>query len=617
MKYLIFLFSFVLFLAAEDLDDLLNEYTYNSDLSKKTKLESGGTVTIYTRKDLETMQARSLKDLLKSHPIIRYRENRYGISDMNYRGGNELFISSNIKIYIDNQELTSAGVGSGFVLANNIGLNAIDHVEIYSQSPSYEFSTEPTALLIKLYSKVASRDRGGKAEISAGSRGHNQESIFYADEYENFSYVASLSRLDNKKRIYSSYNIPIQRNSSSYNFFGTLYSDKHKLQLMAGKSKPDLSLGTSLSGTNQTSDGEFNYLHISYETSYFDNIFLSAAYQQNQIISDFRESSINITNPYQALKTDTDEKIFTTELKYNLETKNNRIIIGSKLRFKKFELDEYKLNYVDIPTLGYNKQNTYSIFAENRYSISDNSILNFAAQYSYIDNNSYVEDDDLLQLHLSFTYLYDKFVFKTFAYRVESLVEPYIYSGFLKQPTLNSKILNAISEEVKYDFGNSDIKLLFTYGEIHDLFINSSNSAFLKNSNEDVKSISSYVEYTYNFDINNKIISNISYEKRVELDEKNISGFIRSLNVFGKFEVFNEVIYNYTNLNHKDYYDYSAGIKYHYNQNLSLSIKGENIFDKAYEDTYSRINPTTGIQDDPIKISPIEQKVYFTLEYLF
>jgi len=620
MKFSILLLSLTLLLPAQDLDNLLDTYTHNSDLSEKTKLESGGSVIIFTRKDIETMQARTLKDLLKSHPILRYKESRYSIADMQNRGGDNIFVSSNVRVYIDNQEFTSAISGSGFPLAGNFSLDPIDHVEIYSQSPSYEFSTEPTYLLIKMYSKLASRDRGGKVTLSAGSRGFSQDSAFYADEFEDFAYVASVTYLNDRKKSYSNYTVPVKRDTESVSFFGSLYSDTQKLQVMAGKSNRNTSLGTSPTGTNAVSIGDYNYFHAGYENTFFENLFLSLVYQNSELGGESVESFLPPLPllPIVSIKNNLEEEVLTAELKYKLESDDNRLIIGTKLRFKSFDITDYKVNGIYFPTPDYDSQNTYALFAEERYSISDHNILNLALQYSHVDNNKF-DDANLYQARLSHTYVYDDAVFKSFIYRIESLVEPYVYLRVTQQDSLNPQVLNAVGEEFKYHFSKSDLKILFTYGTIKDMLVENPNPYLsdFQNYDDNVRSIDSYLEYTYHFNINNKLTTNVSYAKLIEFDQKNIAAFVRSLNILGKFEIFNEVVYNYYNLNRQDFYDYSAGVKYHYSKALSLSVKGENIFDQGYEDFYNRINPATGLPDSDVSISPIEQRAYFTLEYLF
>jgi iron complex outermembrane receptor protein len=546
--------------------------------------------------------------------VARYKESRAGISDMQYGGGTAMFSSSNTRIYIDNQELNSATFGSGFVSANNLSLSFVDHVEIYTRAPSYEFSTEPTYILIKLYSKVAQRDRGTKVDLSLGSRGFNQESIFYADELKDYSYVASVTRLNDERKSYSSHDIPIKRDSDGYTIFASLYNKEHKLQLMAGKADMDTAIARSPRATYDISTGYYDYLNVGYETSYFDNILFSTAYQHTDISGKNREKAGYDVYVGSELDFDRSESVLTTELKQTVETDKNRLITGVKFRHKSFTINEAKVDGFSLAPSAYDMQNIYSVFAEERYSISDYNILSISAQYSRVDNNGDINDADLFQLRLNHTYLYDEFVFKSSAYRIESLVEPYIYLDFPTAGSLKPQLLKALSEEIKYSYANGEFRFVITCTYFNDKFIQSNSGGFINNTKE-IKHISGFLEHTYAFDINNKITSNISH---VNVDEvKNTAAFIRVLNTVGKFDIFNEIIYDHSNINHNNYYDYSAGVKYHHDKNLIFSIKGENIFDKAYEESYFRIDPDTLIAEEPIMISPIEQRFFFTVEYLF
>ncbi|QOY55739.1 TonB-dependent receptor plug domain-containing protein [Candidatus Sulfurimonas marisnigri] len=622
MKLIFLLLLAVGLLHSEELGDLLGTYTHNSDLSNKTKLESGGAVTIFTRKDLDIMQAHSLKDILKSHPIVRYKESRGGIADMFYRGSSAFFSSSTIRLYIDNQELVSSTFGSGFTAANSIDLDFIDHVEIYTRSPSYEFSTEPTYILIKLYSKTAERDSGGKLNLNYGSRGFNQESAYYADELKDYSYVAYVSRSDDKRKKYFSHNIPIKRDSETYSLFSSIHSKNNKLQVMAGTSDLDTSIARSPLATYDISTGHYDYFNIGYETTYFKNLCISVNHQYTHISGKNKEAA-GFESPYSPeLDFDREEGVSTAEIKYTGESEYNRLIIGAKLRYKTFEMIEAKVDGVLSSKDDYNRQAVSTIFLEDRHSISNNNIISIAAQYALVNNNGGIENEDLFQFRINHTYIHDNFIFKSFAYRVESLVEPYIYVDFpfTKRP-LDNQVLNAISEEIKYINGKNEIELVATYGVTKNLFVQppfvvNPTGAFT-NSKENVKNISAFLEYTYNFDIDNKLVSNVSYADIRNFNNKSIAAFVRSLNRVGKFDIFNEVIFNRNNIDDTNHYDYSAGIKYSYTNDLIISLKGENIFNKGYEDSYYRVDPNTFLQEEPINISPVEQRFFVSMEYMF
>lgn len=615
--FLLILMAFGM-LYAEELDDLLDVYTHNSDLSEKTRLENGGSVIVFTRQDLEVMQARNLKDLLKSNPFHRYTESRLGLPDLLYSRDMAHFRSSKIRVYIDNQEITYSTYGSGFITAGDIDLDFVDHVEIYSQSPSYEFSTEPTHILIKLYSKVAERDRGGALRLSYGSRGFNEEFASYAQELEELSYYAMVYRKDDRTASYESHGVPVKRDEERMGLFATLYDKYQKLQVIVDKSDPSLSINTSPRATYAVSEANIEHLQVGYENTYFDDLFFSIVYQEADVKGHQKEAAGFESPLSPEVEYDRHEHALTAEMRYDLQNDDNRLIVGAKLRDKHFVLESVKIDGVQIPAPEFDRQDVFTIFGEERYDLADNSIINIAAQYADVKNNGGIDDVGLWQFRLSHTFLYEELVFKTFAYHHESMVEPFFYTDFPTIGSLDPMVMNAFSEEIKYQHDKSALKYLFVYRTVEDMTKQNASGGFV-NTDGKLKGIATYLEYTYDFDIDNKIVANASFKHsyNIPVSHSETGAFIRSLNRIGKYDVFNELIYDHHHETDKDYYDYSAGVKYHYDSDLTLSIKGENIFNTGYEESYPRFDPNTRTQETPLLIAPIEQRFYATVEYLF
>jgi len=114
------------------MDALLDTFRKNSDLSKKTRLENAGNVTIITHEELERMQARNLRDVMKSLPMLNYSENRWALSDPLYVATHVMPFNSNaIRIYIDNKEVSTASYGSGLYYLGNIDLGFVDHISTH------------------------------------------------------------------------------------------------------------------------------------------------------------------------------------------------------------------------------------------------------------------------------------------------------------------------------------------------------------------------------------------------------------------------------------------------------------------------------------------------------
>ena len=279
------------FLYADDLNELLDVYAQNSDLSEKTKSENSGILTIFSRKDLEISQARNLKDILKSIPTVGYNESRYGFVDSLYTGSASPFNSGRIRVFIDEYEVTSGIYSSGLAVLGDIDIGFVDHIEVYTHSPSFEYSSEPAYVLIKLYSKEAERDVGGKVELSYGSRNYNQESLFYAQETKNFSYFTYLSRLDDRRKIYGTKENPLNRNLERYHLFASLYTTEHKLQLTAIKGRKNTFIGLSQDATPSISYMQYGYLFLGYSYHYENKLKLNISAEKTKHHSHMQDSS--------------------------------------------------------------------------------------------------------------------------------------------------------------------------------------------------------------------------------------------------------------------------------------------------------------------------------------
>ena len=104
-----YLYLYVLFLIlsvsayAQDIDDLLTQYKEASELSHKTKDEAAGNLIVYTRDDLERMQANTLKDIIKSLRFFQYAENRMGQPDM-LNQDPITYYSKGVRLYLNDNE---------------------------------------------------------------------------------------------------------------------------------------------------------------------------------------------------------------------------------------------------------------------------------------------------------------------------------------------------------------------------------------------------------------------------------------------------------------------------------------------------------------------------------
>ena len=606
----------------ESIDELLDTFVHNSDLSKKTRLENAGNVIIITRKELDRMQARNLKDVMKSLPTLNYSENRWAIPDPGYNRQELPFNSNAIRVYINDQEVSTASYGSGFFHVGDIDIGFVDHIEVYALNPSFEHSTEPARHLIKLYSKVPQRDKGKKVEVSIGSKGFNQESFQYSDIIDDVSIFAYVSRLDDQKKDYESLGYPLSRDIERYHLFSAFSTKGHYLQLQAIKSNKDMFMGLSPDGRTETAENESDYFHIGYENRTIENLKFSLVWENGTSKNQF-------DNLHEELKLTTGDDILTADLQYKWDSfDNNELIFGAKYRYKHFTMDKLEYMGMDLPRVDYDTQMISSLYFEDYYTLSENWLLSLGAQYSHVYNNAEVENQDVWMARFGSIYTDENWVYKTFLHQSEFLIEPYLYTVAITsvQPSINPEKTTNITQEIQYQNDAHKLRTVMGYSYLEDM--RDTRSSTIYNDKDSRSILFAYMEYSYQFDTYNSFASNVSYRHNRNFEEDGsfdeYKAMIRFLNRFEgyeKFDFFNELIYNRNSFTSKNFFDYSAGVKYRHSDTLTFSLKGENIFDNARELYYERVtyDPVNDkwLKLEPLYASPIDQRIYFTLEYLF
>jgi hypothetical protein len=147
------------------------------------------------------------------------------------------------------------------------------------------------------------------------------------------------------------------------------------------------------------------------------------------------------------------------------------------------------------------------------------------------------------------------------------------------------------------------------------------NRGLLDNYNKKSSFKSILTRWTHQYNDYDKFFVTMAMLKRDNIpiikhkEEKRV--VLRNINTYAKFDIFNELLYARDSINKKSYYDYSAGVKYHHSNDLIISLKGENLLNKAPVMKYGRINPTTFQKESPLEVAPIDRKITVEFEYLF
>jgi hypothetical protein len=67
----------------------------------------------------------------------------------------------------------------------------------------------------------------------------------------------------------------------------------------------------------------------------------------------------------------------------------------------------------------------------------------------------------------------------------------------------------------------------------------------------------------------------------------------------------------------KNYFDLTSSVSWNIDADLTLTLKGDNLLNKAKKSELFRIDPVRGIPLRPLKVSPIDQRITIELEYMF
>lgn len=621
-------------LSAEEtnIDALLGKIEKKTDLSSKTKLENGGISTIYTREDLRKMQAKTLKDILKSLSPIGYKENRYGLSDPYFMGTTHPFVSSSIRIFMDDQELSTGLYGSGMITYGNIELNFIDHVEIYTGNPTYEFSTEPTYILIKLYSKKAQKDAGSKVSAQVGNFGDSLFSIYNTGEFDKgWSYFAYASQNNDKREKYTSHSTELSRDTQTTHVFASIYDDKNKILIDAGKVAKDSFIDKSLDATPQDATIKYDSLHIGYNGEH-KNLSYLLSYDYLHTKTNFSDdvtplAQRNYMFPLASVNTVSKSYVISSELKYSYTTETNKFISGLKYRFKGFKYDTYELNGFNVPRTGNTKQTIATAFVENQYSLQKNSIITTGVSASQVHNNNSVQDyDNLLMYRVGHTYTTQNFVFKSIYSHVELTLDPYLVNSlFIVPGKKDITKQNLFLEDIIYQKESNKYELILSLLRTKNQLVPNINSGLLENYKKTIEVKSALFKWTYEYrqfdklyiDAEYNTIDNIPGGYSVKNSMRQYKATVRNLNTYKKFDFFNELLYFRDTIQKENFYDYSAGVVYHANEDLSVSLKATNILNRAQTTSYYRVDPNTFQPEAPLQISPIDRHIMLSMEYLF
>ena len=463
MKALLFLLILISISYGESIDSLLDEYAQESELSKKTKDESAGNLIVYTRDDLERMQVETLKDILKSFRFFPYAENRTAHPD-NLSQDPLSYASKNVRIYLNETELLTSITGSGFFLFGDMEMDFIDHVEIYEGFPSFDFGVEPAVIVIRLYSKTAQHDEGGRVKATIDNKGSNKQNVYYTDKTDDISYFIYANHTDKQQDTYEHQNETLGRDKETNRFYGSLSTEDHRVEFHAMQQKGDALLGSIIGLIPKDSHIDMSFLNLSTNSKFFnDSLILNLSYNYTE--SDFDYDYNPLTSGISSTEYTLLEETFTSSLKKEWELDSNTITVGAQYRYKDFDSGSAK---------DYNEA-VYSAFIEDLISLNDKNVLTLSAMQQLYKRSQNHKDEDALQLRLGYIYSDKEWVSKTFISSQEFIPGPYLVLATDRE--LKPETYNSIIQEISYQTAKTTSKIILFYSSSKDMPIMAINSS--------------------------------------------------------------------------------------------------------------------------------------------
>jgi len=613
----------------ENLNLLLNKYEYEAELSKITKKEEAGVLDIYTSHDLQMMQIKTLEDLLRILPGFHYTRQYDNLTVLQKPSISSRQLSS-VRLYVNDHDLSSNSFGSSFLIWGKLPLEYIDHIEVYKGAASVEFGNETSTVIIKMYTKSPQREEGSKIRLYGDNYGSKNVDAYIASKNDSFSYFAYANTNAIKRRSYTNeFNgkeYALDSGITGNNIYANIKYEDWFAELGSYTKKGDNFLGLGIYATPSGGDVDsaHSYLHLT--KTFSSNIKLQLSYDNVHFQREYKdENGIYLGNGgvVQNYNVGFDDNLIAATLEKKFIYEKHMLLLGSFVKKENFSEDgefiEPISNYYYKSSYS-NTQYFYSLYGEYSYDYDPNTRFIASVKEDYIKYRKYIPSTQEFTAKLGLIKHIGRLQIKAFLTKTYAPLAYYQLYTPDNVPFYSNKEL----KNMHINIGS----LVFLYKKQYDLF----KFVVAKNQVEDaiyfdpvyakgyVNSSKvmdyNYFEFSYqhNFDLKNKIVTTFYYgdKKTTSYESPKFTALVQLFSHYDKYDFYSEVLYNsaysYANIDCDPSYDVTSSLKYHYSKDLSLGIRGENIFGTGYKQVYDGYDSAISVTD---------RKVWFNMEYLF
>jgi len=609
------LLLFATFVEAASVEELMDDYTDKNVLSKKTIDANKGHMFLFSRDRLEKMHAKTLKDVLKLSPVLNYRENRFALPDPLSTGSIEPFKSNFMRLYIDGVEITQGWMGSGVMLYGDVNIDFADHIELYLMTTSFENSVEPAYMTIFIYSKDPKRDSGGKINLALENEGGNSQSITYGEVKEDYSYMLNYSHTKTKReKVANGTAQPLSRDYERSQLFGYIKSEDQIFHLQVMKKETDSLAGLSWDATPLTSQIDYMNVHMDYGLQLSEFWKVQFAYdwlEMDSVQADELPLIFFVPSFANPLHANYKNSTYSGELTYKNTLGNHRITTGLKGRIK--HLDSFTVKGKGKVPTAFDEENVLSLFFQDQYMLTDRQLLTFGINYGRYIRNGPVEDDDLIQLRLGYIYSGDEWSYKAYLSRTMFTLDP--YSRYLNElAPADPQVTSGFTHEIAYATDNNYFRLIMMAMEDED-------GVVLSIGPDNTKYYFTMLNDEYTFDNDNKISLQLFYgyyEDIFQYDHmEGYGGYLSFINSYESLDFYNNIVWQKYSIDNVNSFEWTSSISWEATQNLTLTLKGENLLNKAEKSDIIRINPLLGTLSSPLSYQLTDRRILLELEYTF
>jgi len=617
MKIFLILFLLTLTLGAQEalLDDLLSEYAESEALYNKTKKESSGFLMVYSREDLERMQVYKLKDILKTIRLYTLQVGHIGVETL-VKAGAGMHSVPPIKLYIDDHEFAVAMGASPLMVYGNMDLYFINHIEVYQGGSSIAFGNEPGSMVVRLYTKDPKRENSMSTQVSVDSFGGGSLRGVDAFSVDDYDYLLYANVAKNSYETYSQNGYKLSRDGTQYQaYFKVAQVDNFDVQANIFSKSSDIFQGFGSAPTGGSYDQGQGFINAN---KYFDDNWKLSLSLTSEHFEFDNQDDVGIPLADGSLSNDLFIGVRTDIYKALIEKKiihgESDLLLGVQFEQKRFDVHEYESNGNNHPiVIGPDRLDIYMAYAEELYNINKDNLIALSLKFDHYRDNFGKNSNEYAARIGYIAVVNQVWTAKLFAiklYQYPNLLQSSFAPNYNPNPDLDSSSVGMLSGELIYAIDNDTVTFSYAHKQIDDAIVFSEAAMKYVNKDERVHYRRIYLREEHRFDYDNKLIVEFFHSYKDKYLSPGSGALIQLFNKIGSVDIYNELIYR------DDYsamgidmdagYNYSLGVIYPVNRDLTLKCKGENLFDTASEASLGTLN-----------IPAIDRRVTVTMEYEF